>query len=540
MESIHHSALRIIIDIHGLIDFLSSATETQKMAERLRMIENVRIPTDDSLEQYSVVFKMVDDIQAIIQTFEDTKLDCETHSDTYRMSYKKLLNKITAKFRAFYADTQFSKLKISEELANEVFTKILSSSEKLKILDDLRNKYYKSKELINIYSKVMQTAIDELFISDKPIVYKLITWIEDDKKHALNGYYQTDSKANKANNPPQSRFGLLPMTNSMSLKELLPLVLTEEKITVDSTNLQQISKKIKAGFIVFNSIVYTPVEYNIRPLINEVDAKKYIQPQEYGVNIQTIERFRTLDTFGNVHKWNFSIEIHGKDAEKFYILETLDGKVYRALAPWLASTRYSVAKFRVQKILDYDTKHASKALNYHAICISQATKNMFLGKALELENFENQLTDVESGKMQSNITDAIIAVADRIVAKDYKNKISTPLDVSDILHHPDIGRAFINSVVGEFAGDKTRFDAGKFPMSEILASFSSALQTTGRRFVREVHNGYSREPLKADDIGQAQEKIRKVLSSAVELVVKLDDNLFTSNYYKYLILNYAG
>lgn len=540
MEAIHTNALRIIVSFKELLDFLSSAIDTANLTTQLENVEKVKLPSDDDLKSYSLVFKMIHDLRLVMQSLENLKLDCDSHSETFRMSYKKLLNKSVAKYLAFYKDVEISKLEISDALADKIFNELSSSENKLKILEDLKSKYYKSKELIHVYARVMQRAIDELFATDKQLVFQLIGWVEEDKRHALDNTYQTEAKPNKANNPPQSRFGLLPMTSSMALKDLLQLILAEEKTTVDSVNLAQLSKKLKIGFIVFNSILYTPVEYNVRPLVNETDAKEYIQPQEYGINIKTIERFRTLSAFGNINKWDFSIEVHNTDAEKFYILETLDGKTYRVLAPWLSSTRYSVAKFRVQRILDYSAKKVSKALNYHAHCISLATKNMFLGKALELENFENQLTDVESGKIQSAIADAVINTVDNIIKKEYKGKITTPLEVSDILHHPDIGRTFINSVVLEFSKDQSRFDAGKFPMSEILSSFAAALQTAGRRFVREVHNGYSREPLKPADIDRAIEKIHKVLNDSVELVVKLDDNLFTSNYYKYLILNYTG
>lgn len=540
MEAIHTNTLRIIVSFKELPDFLSSVIDTADLTKQLENVEKIKLPADDPLKAYSLVFKMVSDLQPIIHTLENFKFDCDTHSETFRMAYKKMLNKNIAKYSAFRKDVEISKLEISSMLADKIFSEISVSADKQKILEDLRSKYHKSKELIHIYARVIQRAIDELFTTDKHLVFQLIAWIEEDKKHALDNMYQTEAKHNKANNPPQSRFGLLPMTSSMALKDLLQLVLAEEKTTVDSTNLAQISKKLKIGFIIFNSIVYTPVEYKVRPLVNETEAKEYIQPQEYGINSKTIERFKTLREFGNINKWDFSVEVHNTGAEKFYILETLDSKTYRALAPWLSSTRYSVAKFRVHRILDYSEKKVSKALNYHAYCISSATKNMFLGKALELENFENQLTDVESGKMQANIADAVISTVDNIIKKEYKGKITTSLEVSDILHHPDIGRTFINSVVLEFTNDKTRFDAGKFPMSEIIASFATALQTAGRRFVREVHNGYSREPLKPADIDQAVEKIHKVLNDSVELVVKLDSNLFTSNYYKYLILNYTG
>jgi hypothetical protein len=540
MEAIYNNSLRIISSIRELLDFLSSAVNTRFITDQLDSIEKTKMPTDEPIKMYVTLFKMINELNQLINTIEDIKLNHDTHSDTFIMSYKKLFNKTKAKYLAFYKDTEILKVSISTEIADKIFAEILAATDKLKILEDLRSKYYKSKELIHIYAMVLQKAIDKLYYTDKQLVSELTNWIEEDKNHALAGYYKTDIKTNKANNPPQTRFGLLPVTNSMPLKELLQVVLSEEKIVVDTDDLVKISKKLKVvGFIVLNSILYTPVEYNIRPLVVAYDAKNYIQPKEYGVNLKTIERFNTLKPLGNINKWDFSIKVYNEDAEKFYILETLDGKNYRALAPWLSSNRYSINKFRVQKLLNYDSKKPSKALEYHARCIEEATKNMFLSKALELEAFQRQLTDVESNTIQANILSNVIDAVDSIIKKEYKNKITSLIDVSDILHHPNIGRTFINSVVKEFISDKSKLDAGKFPVSEILASFSSALQTTSRRFVREVHNGYSRDPLKASELDQAIEKIYKVLQNAIELVIRFDDNLFTSNYYKYLILNYT-
>lgn len=539
MDAIYSNALKITASIKDLLNLLSSAIDTQKFMEQLQIIEKTKTNSEDSIKMYSNVFTMIEQLSKLLNSLEMIKLDCDLHSETFRMSYKKLFNKIKARYLAFHKETEINKILISTEIATHLFTEISSATDKLKLLEDLRNKYYKSKDLIHIYAKVLQMSIDGFFSLDKQLVYQLIAWIEEDKKNALAGYYQTDSKANKSNNPPQTRFGLLPSTNSMSLKELLPIIMTEEKAIINTINLDQLSKKLKIGFIVLNSIVYTPVEYDVKPLINYDEAVKFIQPQEYGINIKTVERFKTLSSFGNINKWEFSIDFHNRDADRFYILETLDGKTFRALTPWISANRFSVAKFRVQRILDYTQKTPSKALEYHARCITLATKNMFLGRSLELENFENQLTDVESGQMQSNITEFIINAVDKFIIKEYKNKFKSPMDISDILHDPNIGRSFIEAVTKEFAKDKSRFDAGKFPISEIIASFSTALQTASRRFVREVHNNYLRNPLKVDEMDKAVEKIHQVLQNSVELVVKLDDNLFTSNYYKYLILNYT-
>ncbi len=547
MDAIHKNALRILVSFKDLTEFLGSSVDVEKYDELITSLEKIKLTSDDPLKSYIDCVRLLTGIQSLLMKLKSPFEDCESQSETFRLTYKAMVNKVTAKHLAFTKDVEEAKVAIVTNLSNDVFDEIAKKDNKLTAIDELRAKYHKHKELISIYANVMQRAIDEFFASERSLSFKLLEYISEDKQLALSGKYEQVLKKSVSSNPPQTRFGLLPMTSSMLLKDLLPIILAEEKITVSTDNIAQLAKKHSIGFIEMKSIIYTPVEYNVRPLVNANDAKQYIQPSEYGINEKTVERFKTLSTFGNINKWDFSIHVYTPNADHFYIIETLDGKTYRCLAPWLQSSRYSVAKFRAQKLLDYGKDNKpTKALEYHAYAQQQATKNMFLGKALALEDFDPKLTDIESGKIQANIADAVIEQV-KVVMKSYKKSLD-PIVVSDILHDRSIVETFISATEREFALDKRSFDGGKFPIAEIVSSFIVALQTASRRFAREVHNGYSRDPLKPKDFTDdhsanhllASEKIDRVLRNAVELVIKLDENLFTSNYYKYLILNHTG
>lgn len=544
MDLIHTNALRIITSLKEVVDFLSSAVDIEKLDEQIKKFEKVKLSPDDKLKSYEVCFKLVNDLHHFLQRLGDIKLDSDKHSETFRMSYLDLVNRAKAKYTAFTKDVDIAKVAITTELSNELFEQISKSDKKLENIKDLRAKYQSAPELIGIYANIMQKSIDTFFTQDKSLVFQLLAFISEDKTKALQGNYQSSITKGVKTNPPQSRFGLLPVTSSMPLKDLLPIIMVEEKNVVASSSFTQLAKKYNIGFIVVNSIVYTPVEYNVRSLINADDAKKYIQPNEYGITTKTVERFKTLSTLGNTNKWDFTIDIHNKDSDKFYILETLDGKLYRCLAPWLQSSKYSVAKFRVQKLLDYNADKPSRALEYQSAAIQIATKNMFLGKSLAIEDFESQISNVESGQMLTYVVDAVLNVANDLLNK---TKIKDTNDVNDLLHDPIINSTFISSIEKAFALDPKRFDGGKFPTAEIMASFITAVQNASRRFAREIHNGYSRDPLKPSEFTSdlttnkelAAKKIEHVIRSSIELIIKLDDNLFTSNYYKYLILNYA-
>lgn len=539
MDSIHTNALKLIVSIKDVVEFLSSAIDTEQFSAEINRLEKYKLDPADVIQSYVICFRLVDEIQALIQRITNTKLDCDTHSDTFRLAYTKLLNKTKAKYTAFLQDTETVKITITNEISNQVFAKVQSGN-KLEELVALRKKYYAANELISIYSNVMQRSIDEFFAQDRDLSYKLLKFISEDKAHVLLNQYQTKSKP-VSKNPPQSRFGLLPATESMPIESLLALILGESNST---NNLDQLAKKNNVGFIVINSVVYTPTEYNIQRLINKDLASEYNQPSEFGINKKIVDRFTTLKTLKNTSKWDFSIKIHSENADKFYVLETLDGKTYRCLVPWLSTKNFLVGKFRLEKLLNYKKDEPTKALNYQASVLANASRNMFLGRTLAIDEFESQISQVDSGKIQNKITDAVLNTANDLLNA---TKITASIDVNNLLHDPIINETFMSAVEVAFAENADNFDGGKFSTAEIMTSFITAMQTTGRRFAREIHNGYAREPLKAEDFTDntaknkalAAEKIERVIRNAVELVIKLDNNLFTSSFYKYLILNYA-
>jgi len=544
MDVAYAAALRIYKLADGVVDFLSSALDVSNYTINYKKCD----VSDNTLESYKEYMKLRTHIATLVDKLESIYLDPANHSDTFILSYKSLFNKFKIKYLQFSKEEELIKPDIVKKVGDAVFSEIEIHNSKLDKIVALREQYYKTPEIIHVYAYVMQRAINTFFTADKGLVFTLMEFIAEDKTNALRGTYKSDlktiSKDIVRKNPPQSRFGLIPQTDNMQLKELLKIILVEDNIAVNTTDLDKLSKKHKIGFIVFTSVVNTPVDYNVKPLINADEAKKYIQPDEYGITKKIIERFRTLNTYGSGQTWAFNIVIHNKQADKFYIVETLDGETYRCLAPWLYSTKYAVAKFRVKKILDYDATKPSRALEYNALAIKQSLPNMFTSKILALEEFDAKLEVVQSGTMQHKIVDKVLETANKLISKA---KFKSPNDVSDLLHDEAIVKSFVLAVEQEFANDTNSFDGGAFPRCELMSSFITSLQTNTRRFAREVHNGYSRNPLKDADFDKsskegnkqvAVDKITEVLKNAVELVIKLDDNLFTSSYYKYLLLNY--
>lgn len=558
LEAKHNAGLKLLTSVRDVVNFLTDKIDTDDLSKSVSKVEKMASSkvTENLSTYYSDISKLLHAIAEVINKISDVKLSSIDASDTYKIDAGNMISKLRSKHAAFVRDTQQTDLEIIPELTESIVKSIIDNYDEKKVLE-IREMYHTNRSAVSLYANTMQRLIDHYYQSDKSIAFKLMSFIEEDKTLAL----QTDTKdffknrSRIAGNPPQHRFGLVPVTPSMEMKELLDVILAEETTPINTTSIPKLSKLLKAGFIVFNHIVPTPIEYDIRPLIVPEAAAPFVQPATAGITKKTIERFTTIKALDSGKKWDFSVEIHGDDFAKFYVIETLDGKNYRSLAPWVHSTKYSLARFRVSGILSHNPKKPSRAMNYHMQASKQAVNNMFLGKSINLEDFEKKHVDIESGRIHDSILEHVFDVTRKLCRSEYSDDFKSSTIISDILHNKKLLDAFNDVTITHYAtkpscidkGAINNMDGGKFPHSEILASFIVDLQTAKRRFARELHNGYSRDPLGDDFADKSKterlkiglEKIQAVIRQAIELVIKLDDNIYTTAYFKWLILNFA-
>jgi hypothetical protein len=436
---------------------------------------------------------------------------------------------------------------------NTKSTKDSSTQKIIKAIADIRNQYHEHPRSIVLYAYVMQILSDVMFTHDKGALFKILLFLEEDKNLCLDGntnnYFAPRQLAK--DNPPLKKFGLIPITDSVPIKQLLSLVLSENNISTSDTNLRKISKAHKIGFIVFNRVVYTPIEYNIRPLIIKNIAKDFIQPDEYGINIKTIDRFKTIRDFSK-QEWNFSVEVFGNDFETFYVFETLDGINYRCMAPWVNSKIYGLQRFRIEHILKYIANEGkpNRAANYHSVMQKKMTQNMFLRKAVDIDALIEKVEDNNAHTIRTDIYETIMKYVDNVIKKQYHSDIKSSVEISEIIHDKEIPKIFFSKIIANYEkgadrDDIINFKAGCFPFEEILVSYMVELQYITRRLSKELHDGYSRNVL-ADDVftkpkkekmSIVNDKLAKVIDDAIKLIIKDDKNMYLSLRVKYSILN---
>jgi hypothetical protein len=449
---------------------------------------------------------------------------------------------------------------VIDSLTKQILT-VLKSDNVIEFVSYLGKLYHKNHETVSLYANLIQEILNQ-YDKNPTIETEIMSIVESDKDTVLSGEATsifTDKKIHLTN-PPLQRFGLIPITDYLSLSQLLKIILVGTGIPYsDSLTLAKLEKLAekhsKYGFVIMNHIVFTPIEYNIRSLILKSAASSLIQPDEYGPTEKMVKRFRTIQSFKN-KKWKFSYDVYGKSvAENFFILETLEGDRYRCLAPWIHDKQYYVPVHRVQPLINYITSKnkPSRVIEYQTLAIKQAMKHMFLPKALAMESYEDKSSEVPAHVIRQEILFELKQLAKYIIDVEYHGNISTPLEIVNVLHDLRFRDMFYEKILGMYPKavllkDVQSFDAGDFPFSELLSSFLVDLQNNTRKFMKELHDGYVREPLKSE-VFEAKEESRMIainekifnsIEKAIELVIRDKDNLYSSLHYKYMLLNFHG
>jgi hypothetical protein len=532
IQSKYNAILSFCEVIKSYLDEINDDIDTQPYDKVLSKIIKTKCG-DDIFYKLSCAKIMMTELDRLIYDIHNILLP--NISDTRRASLATERNKIQSRYNALSKEINIMDFNNMDEMETINIDKII----------EYRKFYHNNTACITIYATLMQKLIDYYYKHDKPIAFKLLDMIEDDKDLAL----KTDIKSQfsdklKKKNPIQHRYGLLPVSKLLPLKTIISLIATEVGKPASGADIGKIASKLKVGIIVFNKIVYKPVDFNPRPLIIEEDAKPYIQDPLFGINEKVIDRFNTIIQLKDTNKWNFSIDIYNKEAATFYILETIDGENYKLLAPWLKSDKYGVARFRVHKIISHN--NISRAVCYHNKKLQMAIPNMFTKKMLDLESVEDRHYEVDSTDIRNSIITDIMKTIHEICAKKFKKGFESNNDIINLLHDPAIVSTYINSSLIHYSKGASGYDGGDFNKSEILATFLVMLQETGRRLSRELHNGYFRNVLSPDVFkmdktardNAVMEKILNIIENTMMLIIKLDSNPFVHIYTKYIKLNF--
>lgn len=425
------------------------------------------------------------------------------------------------------------------------------------LIEQMHNAFLDDLTLIEFYAAVMQKYMDVLYdnktAESKQVMYYAMSLIEQAKdiyltKQTTNVFDKSVNKHIHKEGPALRRFDLLPITECMPLADIMHKI-TKGQST--SRDLKKYASAHDAAFIIMSKVVYTPVEYNIQPLISRHLAKPLIQRSSVGITQKIINRFKTIKIPEGkkiFYKWNFAYEIIGNQdtAKVFYILETLDDQQYRLMAPWLDASNFALPKFRVEKLLSYinNNNEPTRASGYHTMACKLMASKMFLRKPISVDDINEKSMELDTQLIRNTL---YMEQSRRINDLISKSELKDDSDINTVIHDESIRSLFRDIILQMYSsGTGAKFDAGRFSFSELIASFLVDLETLVNRFMKELHDGYNRNTLpksvfseKHDHrVNLVSKRLEEVLVKALMTVLSDKDNIYSSINYKYLLLNF--
>lgn len=481
-------------------------------------------------------------------------------SQTYKLETADFLSKIVLQYNNLNKKHLDNNTIIITYLSDITLDLIIKSKDIMKLFTFIQKQFRNNLNTVHLYSYIIQKLID--YLSDqkyelKQIMYKIMDQIEYDKDYFMIHNINEKPFKTKYSNPMIKRFGLIPVTLSTELSDIIPIMLN--KSITGKIDFKSIAKSENCCIIVMQNCTYTPIEYNVQPLLMKHIAGKTLQPINYGINDKIIERFQTikevLDSKGKKSeaKWEFSYEIYGdKESSKYYILETINSKKYRILSPWMFSRSYAIPSHKIKPIVTYleNPYIPSRVSSYQNNSIKQSLKKMFVSKPLDLSSIDEHSKEMDAQGIKTELFLKINSVIKDIIKSEYANgkKLKTNAEINDVIHDSRISDTFSSTLlkmynIGFKTLDAREFDAGKFPFYELLSSYILDLRDSNRKFMKDLHDTYNRDPINKDileknDMSMINQKIEQVLTAAITNQINDKNNIYQSLNYKYLLLNF--
>ena len=337
-------------------------------------------------------------------------------------------------------------------------------------------------------------------------------------------------------NPSLSRFGLIPVTEPMNLKELVCTALRKDvRGSITTKNLEALAKSNKAVFIIQNKITHTPIEYDITKLFQS----EYEQPSAFGLTSKFLNKMNTIQVLPKA-KWNFSIDVYGRASDKdivnYYAFSTIDGQRYCGLAAKFGAQNLALSYSKVRSMLSAGV--SMRPQNYHAVCAKIAAPHMFLAHKMPIDAAREESRTIDSGLIRNEIYEELI--------KFYNSnakKIKSEDDFVIFFQNEKIEEIFVKTLLQLYAmlqGDDFAYEQkAEFQPSELIISYITELRTISQRFVRELQQGYERDPLKGEpSADEKRKKFEELVKASLEHSISLKSNIYQSLSFKNMLLSY--
>lgn len=476
VNSVNPDFYKRCIEAHGQL--VSISENVNKNAKQLdNELGNKKI-LSMLLEIYTDLFTLNSAMEILISLIQNQnyiKLMLYNMSATYTTSFYHERNTLINNYEKY--------ISVSVDEDNIIFKKVFES---LKIKDSpdqmlpfiLDNEATVNKFTINLISEVIKYLKGE-----KRRRIELI--VENQKDILLNATRIKLSKYSGVQSP-LVRYGLTPVTKSLSLEKLFGGMEYDYKSDISTgDNFSNFVQEKKCGLIVINADSTSPIEFNVKGLIDSV----YVNANDLKTNLQSgltkkiLDRFNTTNVLERGKLKPKPIEIYGK-GPIWFVIQTINGVLYRCLG------HGDETKIPSDKICGLITGLSTRAHQYNKIQSNDIINKCFDSSAGII------LQDYESLK-QSPPDPSVIKQS---IIHELEKKFKESLEENPISTVTDFKTRLIDvPLITEILLDKLTHTigvAGK-GSTEYLVTYIARFEGTINRFIKELENKYVVMKLKA-------------------------------------------
>jgi len=374
---------------------------------------------------------------------------------------------------------------------------------------------------------------------------------EENKSFILSNTFSNVSKKSKVKTDIGIKtYGLIPVTNLLSIDEVSNLVIKKSNLTkkeMTFTEFTKLCKDKKINLVLIKKQVNNGVNYNILDLLDYAKSDEYAKTNNSkdGITIDTIKRYDTIKYIGKRNASNIiSYKITPSDKEELLILEEIWPNKYYIMSNKLSD--YILKKSELKEFIDFiesQTISKNRINDYNSIINKKIMKNMFLDKKYDIDEI-NEKSVAKDPKyfrheIQSNIIDAYTKLTKGVNIKNIQ-------DFSKIVLDENLIEAFSTSINKFSVIDNDIIDK-----TDIFLSYIFNINIYERDFKKMINDVFKfniQSIIKDKVFAETNQEIIKrklyniftsILDSVLNSVIHIDNNMYQVFMFKNELLKIA-
>lgn len=526
----------------SVLDKIKNGKHSENIVNQVMLYTNNTI-VNNILEIINDCFNKILDKKINVETFLSQTFINETRE--YNQKVQMLFAKIKKEIDQI--DKNLLNI-ISDDIFKEIMPENTDKNIKKNFIE-FTNMISGMSQATLLYKTVTNKILQHITAEDIQLSYEIMNIVEMAKNTLLSENNKSTSLPYTTVNPFIKNFGLINTSGLLSINDISQLLFHNENSTIQ--DLIKTCKTKEYDLIVIKKILNRGIEYNILPLVDYSESKKFDSSHnnDDGISEDTITRYRTIDYITpSPNKWEIKYEYSYENAtNKFVlILQELAPKKYcilsNKLEPSKESRIYFVRKSVINEFIKFvKTKsyNHTRVNNYNEIINEKIVNNMFLYVKPDIESLKIKSQVIDSKYLRNEIYVLILA---KFKTMFEKKNIKSIYDFSTLIHDESLLKIFSQVIMNEYYKylfkNASVYETENISASEVYSSFLFVINIYERDFIKQMHDIFiNRIPDKSVFSDEKKniilfELFEKLLNDVLHLIVTNESNIFQTIIYK--------